>query len=371
MKKSLLFFLLLFIHVILVAQVTVTDVTFPATGDTLRTATDINPSGIEITAPGGPFDWDYSGLNVGTQAEVVFLDASEGTVFNEIPNATHVVIDDQLGESYFRVSNEKVEFLAANGDDPTGFGVAALFRFSPPILQRRAPMSFPASNTTESSLAIGFAWDDLPPILTDSLPLPITPDSIRIRIVNNRIDFVDAYGTLTIPGGIYDVLREKRTTTSETIIEAKVPILGWQDVSAFLGGFEGVGMDTTISYDFFSNTEKEIIASVSVDADDNPTSVTFKDNGLLSSDGEIINELAINIVPNPTPGFTYFNFNDFPNGEYELNIFGLNGADLFSKNIALQNNHSELIDLSQLAPASYFYLLKNYKGAVISSGKIN
>jgi hypothetical protein len=231
-------------------------------------------------------------------------------------------------------------------------------------------MTFPSNDATESSLSIGFSWDDLPAILTDSLPLPITPDSIRVRIANTRNDFVDAYGTITIPGGTYDVLREKRTTYTETIVEAKVPLFGWQDVSGLLGQFEGIGQDTTISYEFFSNTEKEVIASITVDADDTPTSATFKDNGIISNNNETINELAIGVVPNPTAGMTHFNFNDFPNGEYQLNILGLNGSQVFNEKLVLQNNHTELIDLSALAPAPYFYLLRNNQGAVISSGKL-
>lgn len=370
MKKSLLFFSLFFTHTILVAQVVVTDASFPATGDTLRTATDINPSGIEITAAGGPFDWDFSDLSVATQSETVFLDASEGDVFDEVPNATHVVMDD-LGESYFRVTDEKVEFLAANGNDPTGFGIASIFRFTPPILQRRAPMMFIDDNTTQSNLSLGLAWDDLPPILTDSLPIPFSPDSIRIQISNSRDDLVNAYGTLTIPGGSYEVLREKRTTITETIVEAKVPILGWQDVTGFLGDFGPVGMDTTVTYEFFSNTEKEIIASVSVDENDNPVSVTFKDNGLLSSNNELFSETPnVNISPNPTNGIANFNFSNFSNGEYELNIFGLNGKIVFSKNIAIQNNSAELINLSSLSSSFYFYSLQNNKGETIKTGKL-
>ena len=373
MKKSIPFFALLLLAGILSAQITVTNATFPQTGDTLRTAADLAPSAIVVTAAGGPFDWDFKNLKVGVQTETIFLDASEGSAFADVPSATHVVIGDQAGaETYFKVSANKVEFLAANGNDPTGFGIDALFRFSPPIVQRRAPMTFPSNNTSESNLLIGFAWADLPPILTDSLQLPIQPDSIRVRITANRNDFVDAYGTLAIPGGTYDVLREKRTSISETRVDVKVPFLGWQDVTDLLAqGFEGLGVDTTITYDYFSNTEKEVIASVTVDADNNPTSVNFKDNGTLTADSEILAEQpSVTVMPNPVQGVANIGFSHFPKGEYQLAIFGLNGNKVFDKILILNGDHNEVFDFSTLPTANYFFLLKNAEGENVSSGKL-
>ena len=376
MKRSILFLTAFFTTCILSAQITVTNSTFPATGDTLRTAVDFTPVGIEITDGGGPFDWDYSSLNVGIQNETVFLDASEGSVAAELPAATHVVIEDVTGtETYYRVTSEHVELLAANGNDPTGFGISTLFRFSPPILQRRAPMGILNINMTESNLSIALAWDDLPPILTDSLPLTITPDSIRVRIVNERIDAVDAYGTLSIPGGSYEVLREKRVTYTDTRVEAKVPFLGWQDVTDILGSFGGgaLGQDTTYTYEFYSATEKEPIAVVTTDANDNPESVTFKDNGLLSSDDETIRDRpAIALMPNPVADFADFNFNYFPKGNYSLNIYATNGQLVLNRkvNILDGNRQQESIDLSALTNGQYFYMISDETGKHFSSGKL-
>ena len=373
MKKSILFFTLVFLSGALVAQITVTNVTFPQTGDTLRTATDFAPTGIEITSAGGPFDWDFSSLSVGVQTETVFKAASEGSAFAELPTATHVVFGEQLGaETYFRITSDKVEFIAANGNDPTGFGINALFRFSPPIVQRRAPMTFPSNNTAESNLLIGFAWADLPPILTDSLALPIAPDSIRVRITSNRNDFVDAYGMLTIPGGTYDVLREKRTTISETRVDIKIPFLGWQDVTDLLAqGFEGLGVDTTITYDYFSNTEKEVIASITADANNEPTAATFKDNGTLTADEEIlVTNPTVAIMPNPVAGAAHFRFSHFPKGEYQLAIHDLKGSLVLGKKVVINGDLLESVDLSNVPAAGYFFLLKNEAGAIVSRGKL-
>lgn len=371
MKKSLLFFSLLLMVGWLSAQITVTNATFPATGDTLRTATDFAPSGIEITAAGGPFNWDFSGLSVGIQSETVFLDASEGSVFNEIPSATHVVINDLTGgETYFRVTADKVDLLGANGNDPTGFGVGALFKFSPPLNQRRAPMAFPSNNVTDASVKLTLAWSDLPQALQDAIPIQLA-DSIRLNVQLNQNDFVDAYGTLAIPGGTYEVLRQKHTQLTETLVE--VLVFGfWIDATDQIPPpLNEFLKDTTITYDYYSGTEKEVIASVTVDADDNPISVTFKDNGMLTADEEVVGEIpTVDLMPNPVHEWANFKFQHFPNGEYSMDIFDLNGKQVFNKICFINNDQNISFNLSKLPAANYFFLLKNNKGKIISSGKL-
>ncbi len=346
--------------------------TFPVTGDTLKTVTDLVPSGIEITNAGGPFDWDFTSLNAGTEAQSVFLDASDGDAFDEVPNATHVVINAlEVTENYFKVSGDKVEFLGTSGNDPTGFGIGAFFKFTPPIIRRRAPMNFIDNNISESSLRLALAWDDLPPVLTDSLGFPAF-DSIAVAVNSTRNDLVDAYGTLAIPGGTYEVLREKRTEFRETRIEVLIPFLGWTDVTDQIpGGFGDFGLDTIITYQYFSDTEKEVIASVTVDADDQPIAATFKDNGVLTASEEVLAaQPFVRVNPNPVNNLANFEFQNIPDGKYQLVVNGLNGNVVSSRQLQLNNYQIEQVNLSHLSAGTYFFSLKNSFGNVVSGGKL-
>ncbi len=353
------------------AQVIVTNATFPTTGDTLRTATDFTPSGIEITDVGGPFDWDFTSLNIGIQSETVFLDASEGMVSSEIPNATHVVIDGTTGgEAYFQINAEKMDLLGASGNDPTGLGVNSLFKFSPPLNQRRAPLKFLSDNASEASVKLTLAWTDLPQAVQDAISVQAA-DSIRLNIQFNQNEIVNAYGILAIPGNEYEVIRQKRTQTRETLVEALV--FGfWIDATGFIPApFNEFLNDTTITYDFYSDTEKEVIASVTVDANSNPVSVEFKDNGGLTNDDEVIGEKpTVGLMPNPVNTWANFEFQYFPKGEYSMNIFALNGKQVFNKALFLDNYRMTSINLSNLPAANYFFLIKNEAGKIISSGKL-
>ncbi|MBK9018412.1 MAG: hypothetical protein IPM82_32630 [Saprospiraceae bacterium] len=70
------------------AQITVTTATFPVAGDTLKTATDLNPDGIVITPPGRPATWDFTrpGSNLSSPSPC-FRAASEGSAFADFSSA--------------------------------------------------------------------------------------------------------------------------------------------------------------------------------------------------------------------------------------------------------------------------------------------
>jgi hypothetical protein len=110
--------------------------------------------------------------------------------------------------------------------------------------------------------------------------LPVTPDSLRYRMAINQISTVDGYGTLSIPGGSYNVLREKTTRYTESRLDAKIPPLGWLDITdnAISSGFgSGLGVDTSTHYSYYNDVAKEPIAVVHTGSDALiPLSVTFK-----------------------------------------------------------------------------------------------
>ncbi|MCC6725931.1 MAG: hypothetical protein IT258_15590 [Saprospiraceae bacterium] len=310
----------------LLAQITVTSATFPAAGDTLKYATDLSPSGVAITPAGGPATWDFTSLAPNVNSETVFQAANTGTAFGEFPTATLVSIGaGGQSETYYSADATGFYNLGFYGSDPTGGGlpVQTAFHFTPPVPERRSPMNFFDFNQAESSLNIAFSVADLGP-LADSLgPLAGLADSIRIRGVATRIDLVDSYGSLSIPGGTYDVLREKRSEYRETRLDIHT-FLGWQDITDLvLGGAgggiaEGLGKDTVVTYVFMSNTEKEVIASVNAGSDgQTPQSVEYKDNGIPNAVGDVLGAAQqVSVSPNPAADRAVFSLKNLAPDNY-------------------------------------------------------
>jgi hypothetical protein len=244
------------------AQITVTNATFPAVNDTVFYAFDANSSPIQIiTPPGFNQTWNLSGLQPNQPSSTVYRHPSMGVHSANFPGADLLVIEPGR-ELYYNVTNDKVELMGYYGSDPIGIGINLLALYAPPAVERRDSMNFFDINQIGTGLLLPFAAGDAPANFLQQLP--VTPDSLRIRTSLNRLDVVDAWGTLSIPGGCYEVLREKRTTYEEKRLDAKIPPLGWLDITDIAIQSLGMqlGVDTTVEYHFFGAVDKQQIAVV-------------------------------------------------------------------------------------------------------------
>lgn len=260
------------------AQITVTNATFPVAGDTLRTAIATNPAiGVSVyTPPGGPQIWDLSGLQPGTLKTNIFKPASQGTVGGQLPGAELFTVNAPGTEDYYNVTSNRFELQAYYGIAPYDIVANNLFDYAPPLADREAPLNFFDIYQSTSSTIEGFLPSAFPPSLIAALPA--TFDSLRYRTSVSRIEVVDAFGSLIIPGGTYNVLREKRTEYRSTRLDGKT-FLGWIDITdnANQAGFHNLDVDTTITYFFYNDVVKEPIAAVTFNnAQNAATQVIYK-----------------------------------------------------------------------------------------------
>jgi len=374
MKKTLLFIFILFsFH--LEGQITVTNASFPVIGDTLRTAVDGAPEGISITAPGGNQVWNFSSLQ-GVTAEVVIRPASQGASADLFPDANllfPVGSDGTGGETYVSTNATSYQLKGYVGPDPANLGINVLVPFSPPVVERRAPMNFFDINNTEYAILVALPTDSLPSEVTNDLP--IVPDSIRLRVAATRTDVVDGWGTLTIPGGTYEVLREKRTEIREMIVEARVgigPFATWVDVTEFLGG-EFLGSDTLTTYVFVNDQEKENIAEVTVtnDESERPIAVTYKSNDVITNVRYVNTGRAdIFAYPNPAINNVRINFLNITPGNYTFRIFNILGKEVVNKEYQINGSRTVGINIDTLQKGTYLYNLTDGRGKVLKTKRL-
>ncbi len=371
MKNLYTAFVLLTSTIWLHAQITVTNAAFPAAGDTLKTATDLNPDGVTITPPGGPATWDFTGLAATFKSEATFQAATEGNAFADFSNAELVSIGvGGQSETYYDITATTFSNLGFYGSDPTGgLPIQTAFKFTPPVPERRAPLNFIDNYMAQTSLNIALPIDSILGALLAQLGVPAgLADSLRIRVTASRNELVDAYGTLTIPGGTYDVLREKSTEYRSTSLDIHVFGL-WIDVTAQAGAGSGLGQDTTIAYNFISNTEKEYIAIVEMDnANSVVQQVEYKDNNVISGNNDVVTtKPEVLVSPNPATGFAVFELKHFSTGNYSLRLLDAQGREVLVKNIGLG---AESISLEALGLGTYFYQVSDEKNRVQATGKL-
>lgn len=352
------------------AQITVTNSSFPAAGDTLRVAFDTSSAGITITPPGGNQIWNFSALTAAFTRRSVVKPASEGGSAANFPSAT-IVVEGQNGDSYFRVTPNVYELVGFDGDDPAGLQVPVITAFNPPVVQRRAPMNFFDINTTNGALLVPFAANQLPQVILNLLP--VVPDSVRIRLSFTRTDLVDGWGMLTIPGGTYPVLRERRLQYSDTRVEVKLGIFPWTDVTSFIPlPNVGLGRDTTLTYEFFSNSAKEPIAIVTADHVTGQVLQTeYKFNGIISSSNAPIEPVvAVSVYPNPAEDRLLIEGKDQLQGAYEFSLYDVSGRNILRQGIQFQAGMPASIDVQRVLAGTYFFVLSDGSGQIRHAGRL-
>lgn len=369
MKNYLLFLVLLCSTFSLSAQITVDNETFPQEGDTLFTNTDNLPADIQISSPGPNQEWDFRSLAAPFTRATAFNAANTGLHFPVFPGSD-VVLELQAGvEAYYKINSSAVEYMGYVGEDPIGLGIEATTRFEPKYIERRSPMNYGDTNNMEANLSLPFASEDIPiDIFSD---LPVTPDSVRIRIAINRSDEVDAWGTVRIPGGIYDVLREKRTEIRETRIDALVPFFGWQDVTVLLP-LETLGVDTSVVYYYFSNEAKEPIAIIRTrNNEQNIMSVEYKaENVSTAVQSTEATRPGIYAHPNPAIADVRFEFANLKPGQYHLKIYNILGLEIWEKSYRVNGYLTDKVNVGQFRKGTYLYSLEDEDGKTLMTKRL-
>ncbi len=365
------------------AQITITNTVFPSAGDTLKFAIDNSPSAAinPATPPGGNQIWDFSSLDVSQTNQFIYKAASAGSNTSTYPGADLVIITN-TGETYYNKTANKFEILGYTGDDPANFGVNVDAIFSPPLVERRAPMNFFDINSTQANLSLTFPTNQ-PPLDSIFGNLPVNIDSLRVRVTTSRIEAVDGWGNCIIPGGQYPVLRQKRTEYQSTSLDVYVLLFpgfgNWVDLATLLGGGGGgglgnfIGTDTIVTYRFYSGTEKEEIAIATMNPElTQVESVRYKNvSGV--SDAPALDApgtAAIHAYPNPAVEWVRFDCTNLPNDAYTLKIFNLVGRVVWKENYQMAGNKSIRLELGQFKKGTYLYSLSDSKGNIIGTKRL-
>ena len=358
------------------AQITITNQTFPAAGDTLLTGTDNMPNNLQIGDPGPNQEWNFKFLNSPIVLRTVVRDAKEGMAADTFPSANLVFKIDDNAEGYYRSSENALELIGLSGTDPLNLGISIQPRFDEPQIERRAPLNYGDEYDSTIKLSYAIDADDIPQELLQDLP--ITPDSLRLRLVINRKDEVDAWGTMSIPGSTYDVLREKRTLDQDIRLDAKVGILGWQDITDIVLALTDIGNDVLgdnqlIRYHFWNDEVKEPIAVATMDQEGvNIVSIEFKAEDILSNLVQTTESLQAGVLayPNPAVAFTNFQFQRLRPGNYRLVIYNLVGSEVWHQDYYINGPLTERVNISKLKRGTYLYSLKNRSGKTLITRRL-
>lgn len=354
------------------AQITITNAVFPTVGDTLHYAIGNQPGAINqiFTPPGGPQQWDLSNLQSTQTWDQVMYSPTSGSAFASFPGASMMYYPpNSTSEVYLQVSNDQVIDMGYFGLDPIGLGLNLLFRNMPGMQAAWAPTQLFDIKVSSSNVLIAFDAPWAPPALLNLVP---TADSFRIRIAMQSVSAVDAFGTLAIPAGDFDVLRKKQTLYRSIAIDVKVAPLGWIDLST-IGGQQlfPLGTDTLTIFHFLNDFSKEAIAICTLNSNQNEvTSVQYKIVDPFTATELEKRTAFITVYPNPFRDILRVHVETGQTPDLQLWLIDATGHIVLDQPAEIQNGQLDLvIPAEHLAPGLYELILADH-GVIIGRSRV-
>ncbi len=325
--------------------------------------TSLNTDLIEISKVGNGQTWDISGVSGGITTKTKYELPIKGTYGYLYPQATYFINEGGNSEVYYKSDDNGIKLLGSPNPSFINPGIIEKGEIRPPIFEIKTPM-----NLGDQLNQTAYLVFDIPvSIIPDSLlnTLPIKPDSLRLKITTKYNYECTGSGILKCPGKDFSVLQQIANITTISNAEAKVPFLGWIDVSNFVDF--GLGQENlTKQITFWSPDHLGYVAQFQIRPDVQLISVAkYTSQGtLLKSNEEPYVSSKIELYPNPISTELRIKNVDGHVADF-VKINSIDGTSLIEKYI----NNNEVINVSQLNPGVYVVNLYQ-NGQVIAVKKV-
>lgn len=363
-------FLFFLLTITATGQVSRADISLPQPGDASLFFIDNLPSNVVPGKAGASQRWNFMTLQSPFVRSSAYKEGAQGLAINRFPEADLVYQVDEKTEAYYQEKPEGLYLLGYYGLDPFGLEIKGFYKFDQPLLTQKKGVEYGEGGTYQTSMTAVCTLKDLPKAVRDILP--VTPDSIRLKMVSRRIDEVDAWGTMLMPGGFFDVLREKRSEARNLRIETKVGSLAWQDITATLPANDVFGNHVFLSYLFYQENDMHPLMKIIMKADNKGVAKVIYQ--AIEPEVQVQDVMAIRpgvyAFPNPAIVNVRFEFTNLPSGEYKLSIRNVLNVEIWSKSYFIQNDWTEKVDISFLQRGTYTYTLLDKNGKIITAKRL-
>lgn len=361
MKKLLLFLGVISAAQFSFAQITLTNSNTAAQGVSFFRAEEENPPvGLSYINAGADQTWDFS----------MFLAYPE--TFHEVqvkePNsvAIHGASFPTADIAVYSTLDENNIFMENQSSGLVAIGLGGYFvipqyalalEATLPFIDPQQLLIYPCTYQTSFDDTLFFD------LFKDTLPeLGGFADSARIKRIQFIESEIDAWGTVTIPSGTHNCLREKRVEISVDSLWASVP----QPPISF-DSVAFARIDTELVYNWYTEDYNLPLVEIRTKNNGEINSIYFR-----SAQSECCvdveeNELAVkfNVYPNPASDMitvlTTYTDQAF------ISMFDMTGKEVLSESISQPQNQ---FDVSNLSNGMYLYRIQDAKGKLIKAEKI-
>lgn len=321
------------------AQAVLDSTMAPAFETTILSVYLDDPSAFVFDKTGEDLIWDFTPYDASDTDTVYYDDPANTPYFDEFPDASLAVFQDDESIGYIRNTADLYELLGAAAliEDSV-----YLLEFDPPTILIDFPYTYGSTiyDTTEF-------------IITDSGEVFGFPaiDSVKykVSIINDRL--VQAWGTLILPNASYEgTLLEKSITTQIDSLWMKVPFFGWIP----MGDPE---IYTDSAFRWLTNVVLHPYAELYYNEGE-VGSVSYFFDHTVSAPAMVIKDApAVHLFPNPVQ-------NDFTvqavfSHDAEIIIYDMTGKTVY-RQIHPAGQNQTLVDARKLKPGFYNLVIRNH-----------
>ncbi len=347
MKRTLLGIMLISFAYIAFGQIIITNNDIMPIGGSLVIAYDTMPAGNIVPGDAGANKiWDFTNVEANNTSTFEAVEPSGLPFADDFPGANYAM---QLTEDTLDVYT----FLDRNSDKMSLLGfVMESEQFTLPwhITPGNTMLDFPVEyqNTYNEMYVEESVF---------ASPQP-GADSIKIKSSVVEVTTIDAWGTLTIPLGSYDVLRQKieNTSTDSTFFQ----IAGnWM--------FFFASEWSSTSYSWWTNDPSVGFQVFNISMDETGNEVS--DISYLFSTTVGLHETSnveARVYPNPVKDVMFIEFEKPMSGE--ITLLNVQGQLVAKQNV--DNTNRIQLSVSQLPEGIYVYRFADHSGNAVSSGKV-
>ncbi len=314
-------------------QIILTESDAPVIGDTIYEITDTSINGNFYSMPEGEnVIWDFSSLNTSYIDTIIYVNPSEVDINNDFPTANLASV------------NNDTNFFYGNSDNFSWAGKfydGIVVKPEQPFLYFIFPFTYGNTLCDTLNLTVTVPYD------TTVNGLHV--DSARFSLTNIENDTAIAYGTVKLPGEIYEnAIMIKRTSNKHEVTSAHTTF-GWVDVK-----------DTTyteISYNAFINGYHGFIIDLKMNDDGSVKSARYKFTNITDYKALPTNKISIY----PVPAKNKINVNS-PGIIQKIYVSDIYGKLLIEKEV---NDSKIMLDISSFYKGVYILKAKTPNGFII------
>ena len=348
MKKILFTLTIISLTISGMAQITITSDNIAPTGTTIVTANDTLPDATIFPGDAGENRiWDFSALNEDSYDTVYTLLPSQTPYAGDFPGANYVYQSISGGDTLYVFNDLSDDDLANLGY--AGYSSDLEDSVVVQVVPEEVLIDFPMQYGNHRDENFYYQYVTVSPVPTF--------DSLKIKHSETKSVDVDAWGSVTIPSGTYNALRNKtvRYTSDSTWV-------------LFLGTWTFVNeeVDTSVVYDWYSDEVDPGFTLVSIDYTGNTVNDASFLLGTLT-DVENIENRQVNIFPNPVTTNLKVNLTEPVTGI--LSVYNTTGQ--LMKKEPVKDVSFIRTDVSGLPSGTYILVItdngssKRYKGRFI------